>query len=146
MSIVTFNTQITTNFTHHLVEGLFYISSKQSNLQKHFFVTRSTTQTTTNFMSLLSDFGRGRRTGSSMRPWLLRRRCVWVTGFSSLSDSSPSVERSVAQFIYLFIYLSKVYNPAVNRTLGSPQGFSLSQIWQKLNSIQWFIYVFIEGL
>ena len=48
-------------------------------------------------MSLLSDFGNGRRTGNSMRPWLLRRRCVWVTGFSSLSDSSPSVERSVAQ-------------------------------------------------
>ena len=37
-------------------------------------------------------------------------------------------------FMYLFIYLSKAYNPA-NRT-GSPQGFSLNQILQMWNTIQ----------
>ena len=34
----------------------------------------------------------------------------------------------------LFIYLLKTYSP-VNRT-GSPQGFSLNQILQKLNTLQ----------
>ena len=41
---------------------------------------------------------------------------------------------NLAWVLGLFIYLSKVYSPVNCR--GSPQGFSLNQIWQKLKTIQ----------
>ena len=50
------------------------------------------------------------------------------------SDSSLSCWPAQEKHYYYYYYLLKTYNP-VNRT-GSPRGFSLNQILNKLNTIQ----------